>query len=252
MLPWSRDDRSPAAHGPPALISTDHVLHAVPSPGWSVPSSATAEISVLLVEEHALRLAALRALLSATPGLTVVAGARTLDSAHRLARRHRPDVVLIDGRMLGRGETGDLPALRSAVPDGCVLVLTDDELPRPRGLDEAHGCLARDADVEELCATVVALLGGRCTNCVLRSHCPVPQIAVALSRRERQVAVRVADGLTSREIATDLGISLRTVHTYRESLARKLGASSAAVVTRFVLRTGLTDVVSIPVRNAAR
>lgn len=69
---------------------------------------------------------------------------------------------------------------------------------------------------------------------------------MTLSRRERQVAVRVAQGLMSKEIAADLGISLRTVHTYREALARKLGTSSAAVVTRFVLRTGLTDLVPPP------
>lgn len=201
-------------------------------------------MSVLLVEEHALRLAAMRALLSATPGLTVIAEARELAEARRLARRHRPDVVLVDGRMLARGDADDLPALRLAVPGGCVLVLTDDEVVGPAGFDEAHGCLARDAGVDDLCATVASVLGARCANCVLRTHCPLPRIAVALSRRERQVAVRVAGGLTSKAIAGDLGISLRTVHTYRESLARKLGASSPAVVTRFVLETGLTDAAS--------
>lgn len=199
---------------------------------------------MLLVEEHALRLAAMRALLSATPGLTVIAEARELVVAERLARRHRPDVVLVDGRMLDRGDAAGLPALREAVPGGCVLVLTDDEDVRRRGFDDAYGCLSRDAGVDDLCATVASLLGGRCADCVLRTSCPLPRIAVALSRRERQVAVRVAGGLTSKAIAGDLGISLRTVHTYRENLARKLGASSAAVVTRFVLETGLTDLVS--------
>ena len=58
-------------------------------------------------------------------------------------------------------------------------------------------------------------------------------MAAALSRRERQVAVRIAAGLGSKQIAAALGVSLRTVNTYRESLAKKLGASSAAVVTRY-------------------
>ena len=71
---------------------------------------------------------------------------------------------------------------------------------------------------------------------------PVPQRAVALSRRERQVAVRVAEGMSTKQIAAALGIGTRTVNTYRESLARKLGASSAAVLTRFVLKSGLTDI----------
>lgn len=144
--------------------------------------------------------------------------------------------------MLTRANESGLPALRRATPDGCVLVLTDDGAQRTSRFPEAHGCLSRDSDLADLCATVVSLLGVRCRNCVLRPHCPVPPIAVALTRRERQVAIRVANGMTSDDIATDLGISVRTVHTYRESLARKLGASSAAVVTRFVLGTGLTDV----------
>ena len=206
--------------------------------------NAPTEMSVLLVEEHALRLAAMRALLSATPGLTVIAETRELAAALRLARQHRPDVVLVDGRMLARGDASDLPSLRDAVPGGCVLVLTDDEVEGRDGFDDAYGCLSRDADVDDLCASVASLLGARCANCVLRSNCPLPRITVALSRRERQVAVRVASGLTSKAIAGDLGISLRTVHTYRESLARKIGASSAAVVTRFVLESGLTDFAS--------
>jgi DNA-binding CsgD family transcriptional regulator len=51
--------------------------------------------------------------------------------------------------------------------------------------------------------------------------------------------VRVAEGLSSKEIAAVLGIAVRTVNTYRESLARKLGASSPAVITRFVIESGL-------------
>jgi DNA-binding CsgD family transcriptional regulator len=93
--------------------------------------------------------------------------------------------------------------------------------------------------VAELCVTIGTLLGGRCAACLLRARCPVPRLAVALSRRERQVAVRVAAGLTSKQIAAALGVSLRTVNTYRESLARKLGASSPAVLTRYVLEHGL-------------
>ncbi|MFN2565997.1 MAG: response regulator transcription factor [Gemmatimonadaceae bacterium] len=199
---------------------------------------------MLLVEEHAIMRAALRALLSVTPGLSVVAEARTLSVAPELARLCRPDVVLVDGRALAASDGGGLHELRRAAPEACVLVLSDDAPEAAREANHAygaHGCLAKDADVDVLCATVESVLGARCANCVLRSSCPVPQIAVALSRRERQVAVRIAQGLTSKQIAAALGISLRTVHTYRESLARKLGASSAAVVTRFVLKVGLTD-----------
>ena len=67
----------------------------------------------------------------------------------------------------------------------------------------------------------------------------MPQLVAALTLRERQVAVSVADGRSSKQIAGALGISLRTVNTYRQSLARKLDGSSAAVLTRYVIESGL-------------
>ncbi|MEP6494134.1 MAG: helix-turn-helix transcriptional regulator [bacterium] len=60
-----------------------------------------------------------------------------------------------------------------------------------------------------------------------------------LSFRERQVLARVAAGKTSKEIATELGIAIRTVNTHRENLAKKLGTSSVAVFTRYALEHGI-------------
>ncbi len=60
-----------------------------------------------------------------------------------------------------------------------------------------------------------------------------------ISARERQVLARVAVGRTSKEIATELGITLRTVHAHRENLARKLGTSSVASQTRYALEHGI-------------
>jgi FixJ family two-component response regulator len=60
-----------------------------------------------------------------------------------------------------------------------------------------------------------------------------------ISVRERQVLGRIAAGMTSKEIATDLGIMLRTVHTHRENLAKKLGTSSVAAMTRYALQHGI-------------
>ena len=122
-----------------------------------------------------------------------------------------------------------------------MVYLADDQ---PRGAI-ALPCVPTDAGVAEFCSTIGSLLGGRCAACLLRTHCPVPRLAAALSRREHQVAVRVAAGLTSKQIAAALGIGLRTVNTYRESIARKLGASSPAVITRYVLAHGL-DAEMVP------
>jgi DNA-binding CsgD family transcriptional regulator len=83
----------------------------------------------------------------------------------------------------------------------------------------------------------LGITGERCAECALRRDCP--RNTVALSPREKDVAVHIARGLATKQIAAALGIGIRTVNTYRESLARKLGSSSPAVVTRFVLEAGL-------------
>jgi DNA-binding NarL/FixJ family response regulator len=193
------------------------------------------ETTILVVAEHALVRAGLRAVLGATPGLAVVAEAADLDAAAELAPSlaKRPDVVLTSAAPVGDPGRRAVDALRQTLPGSCLLVLGDagDTLP----------CLPRDAGVADLCDALGALLGGRCAACALRAQCPRPQIAAALSRRERQVAVRVAAGMTTKQIAGALGVSIRTVNTYRESLARKVGASSAAVLTRYVLEHRLAD-----------
>ncbi len=65
------------------------------------------------------------------------------------------------------------------------------------------------------------------------------QSPARISVRERQVLGRVAAGMTSKQIAADLGITLRTVHTHRENLAKKLGTSSVAALTRYALQHGI-------------
>lgn len=209
--------------------------------------SGANETSVLVVAEHALVRAGLRSVLDATPGLAVVAEARDVDSASRLAARVHPDVVLFDGPPADSRAHAAVGALRRAMPLGCVLWLAQ---PSAEGLGEPW-CVSPDAGVAEFCSALGSILGDRCAACLLRPQCPAPGIAVALSRRERQVAVRVAHGMSSKQIATALGIKLRTVNTYREALARKLGASSPAVVTRYVLEHGLNSLIEAPLRSYA-
>jgi FixJ family two-component response regulator len=65
--------------------------------------------------------------------------------------------------------------------------------------------------------------------------------AARLTARERQVLGRVALGLTSKKIAEQLGIGLRTVNCHRENLAKKLGTSSVAALTRYAIQNGISD-----------
>jgi DNA-binding NarL/FixJ family response regulator len=194
-------------------------------------SSSTSTTTVLIVAEHAIVRAGLRSVLDGTPGLSVIAETADAEAAAPLVARVRPDVVLLDSPPADAAARRTIVAIRRAAPDMCVLCLASKEATIFGDVQ----CVPADAGVAELCSTLGAVLGDRCASCLLRPGCPAPRLAVALSRRETQVAVCVAEGMSSKQIAGALGIALRTVNTYRESLARKLGASSPAVVTRYVL-----------------
>lgn len=207
--------------------------HASPS---ELQSSANSDTTILIVAEHAIVRAGLRSVLGGTPGLSVVAETADAGAAASVAARIQPDVILLDSPPANATERRTIAAIRRAAPETCVLCLARKE---PATFGDVQ-CVPADAGVAELCSTLGAVLGDRCASCLLRPRCPAPRVAVALSRREKQVAVCVAEGMSSKQIAGALGIALRTVNTYRESLARKLGASSPAVVTRYVLEQNLT------------
>jgi DNA-binding NarL/FixJ family response regulator len=198
--------------------------------------------SVLLFERHALLREAVRSLIDATEGLAVIGESADLDDAVARARTLRPDVILMDGRFDSAERDIAVAALNSAAPHACVLVLADDDARMPGANARALAdCIPRDCGVREFCETIASRLGVQCAGCAMRPACSGEWGEVTLSRRETHVAVRVAAGLSSKQIAGELGLGLRTVHTYRESLARKLGSSSAAVVTRFVIERGIAD-----------
>ena len=225
---------------PPARLPVGPAFLIVRPPLPHFHRSNARDAGVLVIDEQALVRAGLCTLLRATPGLRVVGEAEDVRGACAVARKQAPDVVLLDRRALDDGAAA-LPALRREVPRACVLVMGGEAVARAAGV---HGCLSANAGVDELCAAVAAHLSGGCGVCAVRPWCAVPRVASTLTPRERQVAIRVAAGRTSKEIAADLGVSRRTVDTYREALARKLGASSAAAVTRWVIETGLTEAAS--------
>jgi len=112
----------------------------------------------------------------------------------------------------------------------------------------AHGFVRlTDTAATDLCAAAqVVLAGGEWfqddegeSSADSPSQADAEELSIPLTRREREVLVSVADGKTSRQIAILLGISPRTVEAHRESIARKLGVSSVAGLTRYVVQHDL-------------
>jgi DNA-binding NarL/FixJ family response regulator len=222
-------------------------------------------IRVLLVDDHAVVRDGIRSVLESEPGFVVVAEADGADAAVEVAGRTRPDVVLLDITMPGRSGLEAVELLLGAAPECRVLLLSVHDRAEyvVRGVRAgAHGYLRKDTSPAELRAAVRAVHGGGeffspavagRLGAALRGDLPEaaglePQprdrsIAV-LTAREREVLAGVARGLLNKQLAAELGISVRTVEAHRENMSRKLGVRSVAVLTRLAVEAGL-----VPLRD---
>ncbi|MGL3198659.1 MULTISPECIES: response regulator [Curtobacterium] len=198
---------------------------------------------VLLVDDHALVRSGLRAVLGTTDDCEVVGEAATGEEAVAIAPALRPDLVVMDLSMPGAGGVDATARLRAEVPDARVLVLTtfsDDHRVRAALSAGATGYLLKDAAPEEVVAAVRAAardetpIDPRVARSLLPGA-PVVDRGPDLPPRERDVLVRLARGLSNKQIASELGIAERTVKVHVGSLFRRIGVAdrtSAALWAR--------------------
>jgi two-component system response regulator NreC len=212
-------------------------------------------IRLLLVDDHVVLRAGLCALLQRQPDLVVVGEAGTGSEAVQLARVARPDVVLMDLAMPGKG---GIEATRRIVALGLgarVLVLT--ALAQEQQLCDAleagaSGFMRKIAPVEDLTRAIRAVADHRlfldedgARLVALQRYRKAGQVedeqaaAQRLSGRDRQVLALVALGHSSKEIARKLSVSPKTVDEYRARLKDQLGLRRRPDLVRFALRTGL-------------
>lgn len=210
-------------------------------------------IRILLVDDHAVLRAGLRALLEAEPGLTVVGEAGTGEEGVELAARLIPEVVVMDLSMPGMGGLEATRRIASKNGDTRVLVLTmhgEEEHLLPvleaggsgyvnkRGADEelieAIRTVAR-GDVFLYPNAAKLLLQGFKGKAERGEQGP----AGKLTDREREVLGYTAEGFSSAEIGKKLFISPKTVDTYRSRIMEKLGLHHRSELVRFALQQGL-------------
>lgn len=221
-------------------------------------------VTVLLVDDHALVRGGLRAVLATTDDCAVVGEAATGEEAVEQALALRPDVVVMDLSMPGAGGVAATEVLRERLPSARVLVLTtfaDDARVRAALGAGATGYLLKDATPDDVVRAVRAAArdevpidprvagallpkrpvgaGGRAPSASAPSGRPGTAADVGgtplLPPREREVLVRLARGLSNRQIATELGIAERTVKVHVGSVFRRIGVAdrtSAALWAR--------------------
>ncbi len=214
-----------------------------------------ASIRVLVADDHAVLRAGLRMLIGAQPDMEVVGEAADGDEAVQKALELRPDVALIDITMPGIGGMKAIERVRQGCPKTRVLVLTMHEVPAYLRLALAAGAsgyVVKSAADSELLSAIRSVHRGRTVldpglaalvvqgalgKKAVGSQAGGP--ANPLSPRERDVLELVAQGYTNQQIADRLGLSVKTVETYRSRLVEKLGLRSRADLVRYALDSGL-------------
>lgn len=212
----------------------------------------TPKIRVLIADDHAILRSGLKMLIDSQPDMTVVAEAQNGDEAVQVAKATAPDVVILDVTMPERGglhAIQDLLKNNSAVR---VLLLTMHEEPAYLHTALRAGAagyvLKKSVDADLLSAIRAVNKGRTYVDSELASGLverALPErarsgnrVTKILSDRELQVLKLVAQGFSSREIAEQIFVSVKTVETYRGRLAEKLGLRSRADIVRYALEIG--------------
>jgi DNA-binding NarL/FixJ family response regulator len=204
-------------------------------------------VKVLIVDDHALVREGIRQALATADFIVVGEGEGATEAIER-ARALQPDVVVLDVSLPDGNGLRVAERLRREQPATRILMLSVYDNPE-YVLESvrvgAHGYLRKDTLPGELRRAILTVAdGGTQFESVLSNSDETrrPQATdrlATLTRREREVLIGVASGKTNREIASELGLSSRTVESYRETLVRKLEISTVAGLTKFALDSGL-------------
>ncbi len=215
-------------------------------------------IRLLLVDDHALFRSGIRSLLEAEPGFEVLGEAGDGEEAVELAGRLEPEIVLLDMTMPGMSGLDVTRRLVDRHPQIRVLALSmhsDSQAVQRVLATGASGYMVKESAPEDLlrglrvvaddeiflCSKAATAMVG----CAIREQPKQPKRARRFDRltaREREVLGFIADGRSSRQIATILELSVKTVETHRSRLMKKLNLHTVADLTKCAIREGLTTI----------
>lgn len=212
-------------------------------------------MNIVLVDDHQLLRDGLRALLEREGDLRVVGEAADGREGVETCLRLRPDVVVMDIGMRGLNGIDATRQLAAQLPRARVVAVSmnaDRRYVRAMFEAGAWAYLVKSSASDELIRAIRALdrgekyvspsvAGAVLDVLLLGARGPRPDPLQALSPREREVLQLVAEGSTSKEIASRLGVALSTVESHRKQIMSKLELRSVAELTKFAVRVGLTS-----------
>jgi two-component system response regulator NreC len=206
---------------------------------------------ILIVDDHAVVRTGLRLLLDGEDGLETVAEAGTARDAVFEARKHKPDVILMDVVLPDRSGIEATSDVLTEAPEAKVLVLSMEDDPtyvREAFASGASGYVLKEAaDTELVTALRQVAAGAQYVHPALGARLAAAEAeaeraeADPLSDREREILRLLALGHTNQEIAKMLYISVRTAETHRAHIMQKLRLTTRAELVRYALAQGLLE-----------
>ncbi len=210
-------------------------------------------LRVLLAEDHTLVRAGIRALLESLEGVEVVAEAADGREALRLAQTHHPDILLMDITMKELNGLEAAARLAKERPATRVIILSmhADQAYVHQALQAgASGYLLKGSDLAELELALKAVARGdtylspavskHFVGDLLNGKKPTANPLDELTPRQREILQLVAEGRTTKEIASRLNLSIKTIETHRTQLMERLDIHDVAGLVKFAIRVGLT------------
>jgi DNA-binding NarL/FixJ family response regulator len=207
------------------------------------------DIRVVVADPHFLFRRGMRALLGAAAGIEVIGEAASPDDVVGAVHAHAPDLLLLDAALSGANFEIVKQIGRERPETRVLLLIARDGGSLETGLEQtgAFGIVPKESPASELVSAVRrALPAGESSILNLaRAHGqPVPPAAQSrrstvkslLTRREQEVLDLLMQGATSREIASTLGLSLKTIESHKFNLMRKLDVHSRSELIKLALR----------------
>ena len=210
---------------------------------------------IILADDHGIMREGLRALLEKQPGIEVIAEAENGRTTVELSRELKPDVVIID---IAMPDLNGIEATRQIVaesPGVKVIALSmhsDRKFVREMLSAGASGYMLKDSAFEELDKAISTVndnqtyLSPGIADTVVKDYLGKivtdnSAASIALTKREREVLQLFAEGKTTKQIASLLFVSIKTIETHRKQIMDKLGLKSIAELTKYAIREGLTS-----------
>jgi DNA-binding NarL/FixJ family response regulator len=213
-------------------------------------------IRVLIADDHTIMRAGLRSLLEKEDQIEVVAEAENGRKAVQLAVENEPDVVVMDVSMPDLNGIEATSQVLESLPKAKVIALsmhTDKRFVMGMLRAGASGYLLKDCASRELASAIVTVASNKkylspdIAGVVIEDSLYGGQqeektVSSILSAREREVLQLIAEGWSTKQIASHLYVSVKTIETHRRQIMKKLDLHNIADLTKYAIREGLTSV----------